>query len=60
MKLYKIYDDGDGHQYLVPQNEIETVENIEAIGDEDALNDLLDTYQRLEGQPYFVVLEGEI
>ena len=60
MTLYEIYDDGDGHRFLVPRDEMETVENLAQIGDSDTLYDILDSYQRLEGQKFFVVLEDDV
>lgn len=60
MTLYEIYDDGDGHRFLVPRDEMETVENLAQIGDNDTLYDILDSYQRLEGQKFFVVLEDDV
>lgn len=59
MKLYKIYDDGD-NKYLVPLSDWDTVMNIEQIGDEDSLIDLLDGYDRLEGQSIVVALEEDV
>lgn len=60
MKLYVIYDDGDGHKYLVPHDEYDTVKDIEAIGDQDALHDLLGSYDTLEGQEYLVALAEDL
>lgn len=59
MKSYKIYDDGD-NKYLVPLSDWDTVMNIEQMGDEDLLIDLLDGYDRLEGQSIVVALEEDV
>ena len=59
MKFYKDYNDGD-NRYLVPLSDWDTVMNLEAIGDEDTLNDVLDGYDRLEGQSVVLVLEEDI
>lgn len=59
MNFYKIYDDGD-NKYLVPLSDWDTVMNIEQIGDEDSLIDLLDGYDRLEGQSIVVALEEDV
>ena len=68
LKLYHVYDDGDGHRYLIPKDEVNTFYNIldnleeslDEHGDEDIyydeLNMTLEAYGRLEGEDYYVVL----
>ena len=74
--LYHIYDDGDGHRYLIPKNEVNAFYNIldkleeslDEHGDEDVyydeLNMTLEAYGRLEGEDHYIVLvkdlEGEV
>lgn len=72
LKLYHVYDDGDGHRYLIPKDEVNTFYNIldsleEALdehGDEDIyydeLNMTLEAYDRLEGEEYYVVLAEDL
>ena len=74
IKLYHIYDDGDGHRYLIPKEGVNAFYNIldtleEALdvhGDEDIyyeeLNDLLEYFSKhtLEGEPYYVVLPEDL
>lgn len=59
MNFYKIYDDGD-NKYLVPLSDWDTVMNIEQIGDDDTLADILNGYNRLEGQSVVVALEDAL
>ena len=59
MNFYKIYDDGD-NKYLVPLSDWDTVMNIEQIGDDDTLVDILNGYDRLEGQSVVVALEDAL
>ena len=71
-KLYSIYEDGEGHRYLVPKEEINTFYNtldtleeaLDEHGDEDIyydeLNMTLEAFNRLEGEEYFVVLASDL
>lgn len=70
--LYHIYDDGDGHRYLIPKDELVTFYNIlddleeslDEHGDKDVyyddLNMTLEAYGRLEGEEYYVVLVEDL
>ncbi|WP_378347383.1 hypothetical protein [Acinetobacter baumannii] len=65
--LYKVLDDEDGHKYLIPFQEYDEVkaqfENIlEAQDDDlyDQIEDLLDTYEKLEGAEILVMLQSEV
>ncbi|QQV88774.1 hypothetical protein Liucustia_74 [Acinetobacter phage Liucustia] len=65
--LYKVLDDEDGHKYLIPFQEYDEVraqfDNIlEAQDDDlyDQLENLLDTYEKLEGADFLVILESEV
>lgn len=65
--LYKVLDDEDGHKYLIPFLEYDEVkaqfDNIlEAQDDDlyDQLGNLLDTYERLEGSEFLVMLQSEV
>ena len=60
MKQYKIFNDGEGHKYLIPPCDWEAVLNLSMIGDEDTLADVLSTYDTLEGQEYVVILESDL
>ena len=72
LKLYHIYDDGDGHRYLIPKNEVNAFYNIldnleeslDEHGDEDVyydeLNMTLEAYSRLEGEDYYIVLVEDL
>lgn len=72
MKLYKTYEDGDGHTYLIPKDgylQFESaLSDIEESYDQhndydifnDELNMLLECYDRLEGEEYFVFLGGGV
>lgn len=71
-QLYHVYDDGDGHRYLIPKDEVNAFYNIldtleEALdehGDEDIyyadLNMILEVYDRLEGEDFYVVLASDL
>lgn len=71
-KLYHVYDDGDGHRYLIPKNEVNAFYNIldnleeslDEHGDEDVyydeLNMTLEAYGRLEGEDYYIVLVEDL
>ncbi len=70
VQLYHIYDDGDGHRYLIPKDEVNTL--YEFIDDllqtldafhpfyqelfSDNLSGYLEQYKRLEGEEFYVVL----
>ena len=72
MKLYHVYDDGDGHCYLIPKDEVNTfydiLDSLEASFDEHGdeglyfyeLNMTLEAYDRLEGEDYYVVLAKDL
>lgn len=73
-QLYVVFDDGDGHKYLIPKCEYRHFEKaLERIYDSfdehnndeiyyEELNDLLDAFaaQRLEGEEVFVVLPNDL
>ena len=70
--LYHIYDDGDGHRYLIPKDEVNAfyniLDNLEESLDEhgdkdvyyDELNMTLEAYGRLEGEDYYIVLVEDL
>ena len=72
LKLYQVYDDGNGHRYLIPKNEVNAFYNIldnleeslDEHGDEDVyydeLNMALEAYGRLEGEDYYIVLVEDL
>lgn len=72
LKLYHIYDDGDGHRYLIPKDEVNSFYNIldsleeslDEHGDEDIyydeLNMALEVYDRLEGEEHYIVLAKDL
>lgn len=72
LKLYHVYDDGNGHRYLIPKDEVVTFYNIldnleeslDEHGDEDVyydeLNMTLEAYGRLEGEDYYIVLVEDL
>ena len=72
LKLYHVYDDGNGHRYLIPKNEVNAFYNIldnleeslDEHGDEDVhydeLNMTLEAYGRLEGEDYYIVLVEDL
>lgn len=64
MAQYKLYDDEDGHTYLIPYGIYSLfcakVEKFEAEEDTEGLNDYLDNFERLEGKPYVVFLEEDL
>ena len=72
LKLYQVYDDGDGHRYLIPKDEVNAFYNIldkleeslDEHGDEDVyydeLNMTLEAYGRLEGEDYYIVLVEDL
>lgn len=73
-KLYVVYDDGDGHQYLIPEEkyaefkrDFEQIEyEYDIHGDCEIFNSqvetLLDNFydSTLEGRFHYVVLDGDI
>lgn len=72
VQLYHVYDDGDGHRYLVPKEEVNTFYNtldtleeaLDEHGDEDIyydeLNMTLEAFDRLEGEEFYVVLASDL
>lgn len=72
VQLYHVYDDGDGHRYLIPKDEVNAFYNIldtleEALaehGDEDIyyddLNMTLEAFDRFEGEEFYVVLASDL
>ena len=72
LKLYHVYDDGNGHRYLIPKNEVNAfyniLDNLEESLDEhvdedvyyDELNMTLEAYSRLEGEDYYIVLVEDL
>ena len=72
LKLYHVYDDGDGHCYLIPKDEVntfyDTLDSLEASFDEHGdeglyfyeLNMTLEIYDRLEGEYYYIVLAKDL
>lgn len=65
--LFKIYDDGDGHKYLIPSSEYpEFLERLEYFYKNQTENweqeheELVENYEVLEGQEFSVVLDSEI
>ena len=72
LKLYHVYDDGDGHRYLIPKDEVNAFYNVldnleEALGEHgdediyyDELNMALEVYDRLEGEEHYVVLVEDL
>ena len=72
LKLYHIYNDGEGHKYLIPKDEVNSfydiLDSLEASFDEhgdeyiyyDELNMILEVYDRLEGEDYYIVLAKDL
>ena len=72
MPLYYIYEDDSGHRYLIPKDEVSTFYNIldeleeylEEHADEDIFHNelemVLESYDRLEGEEYYVVLASDL
>lgn len=72
VQLYRIYNDEDGHRYLVPKEEVNTFYNtldtleeaLDEHGDEDIyydeLNMTLEAFDRLEGEEFYVVLASDL
>ena len=72
LKLYHIYDDGEGHKYLIPKDEVNSFydildtlqESFDEHEDEGIyfyeLNMTLEVYDRLEGEDYYVVLAKDL
>ena len=73
-QLYVVFNDGEGHKYLIPKDEYGAFEKclsrIEESYSEhkdediyyDELNDILDAFadQRLEGEEIYVVLSNDL
>ena len=73
-QLYVVFDDGDGHKYLIPKEDYSKFDkaytriedSYEEHKDEDVFyeesNDLLEVFSdgRLEGELYYVVLDEDI
>ena len=73
-ELYVVFDDGDGHKYLIQKDEYGAFEKCLSRIEEsylehkdeyiyyDELNDILDAFsdQRLEGEEVFVVLPDDL
>ena len=73
-QLYVVFDDGDGHKYLIPKEDYSKFDkaytriedSYEEHKDEDIyydeLNDILDAFadQRLEGEEVYVVLPKDV
>lgn len=64
---YRIYDDGEGHRYLIPEKEysefdlkVEELENYEGDDVFSKWEELLEPYYRLEGESYLVILDSEV
>lgn len=74
LKLYHLYEDEEGHRYLIPKDEVstlhefiddllETLDSSHPFYEElysDNLSGYLEQYDRLEGEEYFVVLKGDL
>lgn len=72
MILYLVYEDGDGHEYLIPKDEFDNVldriedlefeleqtDDLEML--EDYIGEILDRFERLEGQEFYVVLPKDL
>lgn len=73
-KLYSIYDDGDGHRYLIPKDEYRHFEKALERAEEsydthfdeevyyEELDDILSYFSkgRLEGEEFYVVLASDL
>ena len=73
-QLYVVFDDGDGHKYLIPKEDYSKFDkaytriedSYEEHKDEDVFyeesNDLLEVFSdgRLEGELYYVVLSEDL
>ena len=73
-QLYVVFDDDDGHKYLIPKDEygafVKCLSRIEEAYSEhkdediyyDELNDILEAFsdQRLEGEEVFIVLPNDL
>lgn len=74
VQLYHIYDDGDGHRYLVPKEEVNTlysfIDDLDDVLDKnhifyeemfaDNLSMYLEQYDRLEGEEFYAVLASDL
>lgn len=75
-KIYATYEDDDGHTYLIPYQEyLEVFKKIDILEKEildnrdcaetywayvDELNNFLDSFDRLEGENHYVILEEDL
>lgn len=72
LKMYHVYDDEDGHSYLIPKDKLNAFyntlnsleESLDEHGDEDIyydeLNMILEVYDRIEGEDYYIVLAKDL
>lgn len=60
MTLWKLYDDGDGHTYLVSPEGYKTLMDWTLLGEWDMINDYLESCELLEGGNYYVVLGKDV
>ena len=72
VQLYHVYDDGDGHRYLIPKEEVnafydvlDTLEEaLDEHGDEDIyyddLNMTLEAFDRIEGEDHYIMLAKDL
>lgn len=64
MAQYKLYNDEDGHTYLIPYGIYslfcDKVDKFEEAEDLEGLADYLENFERLEGKPYVVFLEEDL
>ena len=62
MAQYKLYNDGDGHEYLIPYGIWSLfLAKLERLGDdEDEVANYLDNFQTLEGREYVIFLEEDL
>ena len=62
MAQYKIYNDGDGHEYLIPYGIwslfLERLRSFD--GDECVTANYLENFETLEGREYVVFLEEDL
>ena len=62
MSQYKIHNDGDGHEYLIPYGIWSLFQDrLKKLGDdEDAIANYLDNFETLEGREYVIFLEEDL
>lgn len=72
LPMYHIYEDGDGHRYLIPKDEVDMFYSVlddllvaldEHLNEDiycDELDMTLEAFDRLEGEEYFVVLAEDL